>query len=440
MHLYVFLILTTICIQKSISACKRQGRSGIDVQKAEAHMSQSEVIVVGAGPVGIVAALALFKRGISVSILETEPQPVRDQRAASMHPPTLAMLAELGVTDSIVEKGLIAPKYQFHDRTTGELVAEFDLTDLTDEFRYPFVLQYEQYKLTRDISDQFRKESGFDIRFSCPVKQIVQDEDGVTVLIDSPHGPEQLRCHYLIGADGGRSTVRKSQNIPFEGFTYAEKFIKIATHFDFQTAHPHYAYRNYFSDPEEWCNLFKVRGETAGGLWRAIFPTAANEADDLALAPENIERRLQKFFPKSGAYDVGYANTYSVSQRVAATFRKGRVLLAGDAAHVNNPIGGMGMNGGIHDAINLTEKLSAVIRRVGPVELLDLYSRQRRKAAVEYIQVQTIRNKKTLEERDPELRRQSLLDLRRSAEQRETARAFMRRASLLDSLAAAAAA
>jgi 3-(3-hydroxy-phenyl)propionate hydroxylase len=403
-------------------------------------MRQSEVVVVGAGPVGIVAALALFKKGISVTILEAETQPVRDQRAASMHPPTLEMLAHLGITDSIIEKGLVASKYQFHDRSTGELVAEFDLTDLADEFRYPFVLQYEQYKLTRDISDQFRCESGFDIRFACAAKQIVQDEDGVTVLAETPQGPEQLRCQYLVGADGGRSTVRKSQNIAFDGFTYAEKFIKIATHFDFQTAHPHYAYRNYFSDPEEWCNLFKVRGETAGGLWRAIFPTSVDEADHLTLAPENIERRLQKFFPKSGSYDVEYANSYSVSQCVAATFRMGRVLLAGDAAHVNNPIGGMGMNGGVHDAINLTEKLSAVIRKEGPVELLELYSRQRRKAAVEYIQVQTIRNKKTLEERDPEVRRRSLFELRRSAEQRETARAFMRRASLLDSLAAAAAA
>jgi 3-(3-hydroxy-phenyl)propionate hydroxylase len=400
----------------------------------------NRVVVVGAGPVGMVCALALHRRGVEVTVLEAEPGPVQDQRAASLHPPTLEMLAELNVTQTIVPRGLVAPTYRYHDRITGEVIAEFDLSDLAEELAYPFVLQYEQYKLTRDISQQYANESDFDVRFSRHVTAVVQNEDSVRVEADAPGGVERFTCAYVIGADGGRSTVRRSQSIEFQGFTYPERFIKIATSFDFGAAHPHYAYRNYFSDPDEWCNLFKVRGEGPEGLWRAIFPTQVDETEEQALHPDSVEARLQKFFPKSGRYHVEYCNIYNVSQRVAVTFRKGRVLLAGDAAHVNNPIGGMGMNGGIHDAVNLAEKLSLVMRREAADSQLDLYSRQRRKAAIDYVQAQTIRNKKMLEERDPSMRRRNLDDLRRTAEDRSASREFMRRAALVESLQAAAAA
>jgi len=159
----------------------------------------------------------------------------------------------------------------------------------------------------------------------------------------------------------------------------------------------------------------------------------------VALSAERIEARLQKFFPKPGRYYVEYVNVYPVSQRVAATFRKGRVLLAGDAAHVNNPIGGMGMNGGIHDGINLADKLARVIKGEAGEELLELYSRQRHHAAVKYVQTQTIANKKLMEERDPRARAARFDELRRTAEDPEASKAYMRRAALLDSLQTAAA-
>jgi 3-(3-hydroxy-phenyl)propionate hydroxylase len=196
-------------------------------------------------------------------------------------------------------------------------------------------------------------------------------------------------------------------------------------------------FRNYFSDPNEWCNLFKVRGEIPGGLWRAIFPMPESEDEAAALHPDHLEARLQRFFPKEGRYEVEYTNVYSVSQCVATTFRKGRILLAGDSAHVNNPIGGMGMNGGIHDAINLAEKLALVIHGTTDEDLLDRYDRQRRHAAVTYVQAQTIANKRLLEQRDIAIRAKNLDELRRTAENRETARDYMRRASLLESLQSA---
>jgi 3-(3-hydroxy-phenyl)propionate hydroxylase len=395
---------------------------------------QSRVVVVGAGPVGMVCALALNKRGIPVTVFEQEPGPVKDQRAASIHPPTLELLDAIGITEKIIPLGLVSTRYRFHDRVTQAVVAEFDLDRMRDEFKFPFVLQYEQYKLTASIAAEYANAADFDVRFGHCVTGITPRGDGVDVEVASPSGIERLNTGYVIGCDGGHSTVRKIAGIDFEGFTYPEKFIKIATRFDFGTVNPCLVYRNYFSDPQEWCNLFKVRGERPGGLWRAIFPLEPDEHDDVALSADRIEERLQKFFPKSGRYPIEYVNVYGVSQRVARTFRCGRILLAGDAAHVNNPIGGMGMNGGIHDAINLADKLSAVIKRDATEELLDRYDRQRRHAAVTYIQAQTIANKRLMEERDPAVRAANFDELRRTADDAETARRYMRRAALLDSL------
>jgi 3-(3-hydroxy-phenyl)propionate hydroxylase len=397
------------------------------------------VIVVGAGPVGIVCALALSRRGIPVTLFEQEPAPVKDQRAASIHPPTLAMLDDIGVTSRIIDKGLISPKYRFHDRLDGSVVAEFDLGRMRDEFRFPFVLQFEQYKLTAAISAEYANGADFDVRFSHRVSSLSHDATGITVEVISPAGRETHRADFVIGCDGGRSTVRKLADIAFNGFRYPEKFIKIATTFDFAEVNRELVFRNYFSDPNEWCNLFKVRGERDPGLWRAIFPMRPDETEETALDPDRIEERLQRFFPRHGRYEVEYVNVYSVAQCVAATFRKGRILLAGDSAHVNNPIGGMGMNGGMHDAFNLVEKLAAVLHGAASEDLLDHYDRQRRHAAVSYVQAQTIANKRLMEERDPAVRARNFEELRRTAEDPERAKAYMRRAALLESLNSAAA-
>jgi 3-(3-hydroxy-phenyl)propionate hydroxylase len=400
--------------------------------------SKERVVIVGAGPVGMVCALALNRAGVPVTVFEQEPAPVEDQRAATIHPPTLEMLDALGVTQKILPLGMVSTTYRFHDRLNRAVVAEFDLDCMRDEFKFPYVLQYEQYKLTASIAAEYANAGDFDVRFSHGVTGLDETADGVEITYASPDGEGRLAAAYVIGCDGGRSTIRKLAGIDFEGFTYPERFIKIATSFEFGTVNRDLVLRNYFSDPDEWCNLFKVRGKRPPGLWRAIFPVSNDEPDEVALSDERIEARLQKFFPKSGRYQVEYVNVYPVSQRVAATFRKGRVLLAGDSAHVNNPIGGMGMNGGIHDGINLADKLARVIKREAGEELLDLYSRQRRHAAVDYVQAQTIANKKLMEERDPAARAAKLDELRRIADDPIASKTYMRRAALLDSLKTAA--
>jgi 3-(3-hydroxy-phenyl)propionate hydroxylase len=403
-------------------------------------MAQPEkrVIVAGAGPVGAIAALALVRRGIPVLLVEAEPEPVEDQRAATIHAPTLEMLAELGLKEQAfatdASGGFQAPVFHIRDRASDQLVAAFDIRLLEDEVPYPFVLQWEQYKLVRAVLPLIAASGLAEIRFATKLTALLQHSDYVDVTVIAEGETEELRGTYVIGADGGRSMVRRSSAIEFEGFTWEERFIKIATSFDFAAAGKDYCTRSYFSDPDEWLNMFKVKGNGPPGIWRAIMPVPANESDEQALSMAAIQRRLHRIHDKTGDFDIPYHALYGVHQRVAATFNKGRVLLAGDAAHVNNPIGGMGMNGGIHDAVNLAEKLAAVW--FGRVEqsVLDRYTRQRRKAQIDYVQAQSIANKKTLEEKDPVVRRQHLDELRRTSEDIALHKKFLYRSSLIDSL------
>ena len=403
--------------------------------------SDQRVIVVGAGPVGAVMALALARKGIPLLLLEAEPEPIEDQRAATIHAPTLEMLADLGLKRQAfaadASGGFQAPVFHIRDRASNELVAAFDIRLLAGDVPYPFVLQWEQYKLVRAALPLIAESGLAEVRFATTVTGLTQHADHVDVTVAAGGASEQLRADYVIGTDGGRSTVRRLAGIAFEGFTWEERFIKIATSFDFIGAGKGYCTRNYFSDPDEWLNMFKVKGDGPPGIWRAIMPVPAGESDEQALSMEGIQRRLHGIHDKSGDFDIPYYALYTVHQRVAATFNKGRVLLAGDAAHVNNPIGGMGMNGGIHDAVNLADKLADVWFGRAETSVFDRYTRQRRTAQTEYVQAQSIQNKKTLEEKDPTIRRKHLDELRRTSEDVALHKKFLYRSSLIDSLTAA---
>jgi 3-(3-hydroxy-phenyl)propionate hydroxylase len=192
--------------------------------------------------------------------------------------------------------------------------------------------------------------------------------------------------------------------------------------------------RNYLSDPNDWFSLFKVSGDERGPLWRVLSSTRPEQTEAELMNPDATEERLQKFLPKPGAYDVVHRNLYHVHQRVAAAFRKGRVFLAGDAAHVNNPLGGLGLNFGVHDVVELSGLLGKVIRREAPEAILDEYDRHRRPLNIEFVQQQTIANKKRMEEKDPAAREKEFARLRQTAADPVAHRAYVRRASLLESV------
>jgi len=388
------------------------------------------VLIAGGGPVGLFAALLLGRRGIRVRLFDENPGPQADPRAATTHPATLEVLDEAGLVDDMMRVGLVAPVVQFWDRPSGEKVAEFDHALLAADTRYPFVVQCEQFKTAGLVIERLAGMRDVELMWGREVTGVAQGADHVTVEAMGPGGVERHDGAWLIGADGGRSAVRKAAGLAFDGFTWPERFIVFSTPFDFAT-HRGYGPRSYFADPDEWCNCFKIAADGPPGLWRTVFPAEPALSEEELLSDEAAQRRLQKFFPSSQRYEIVHRNLYVTHQRVAARFRTGRVLLAGDAAHVNNPIGGMGLNGGFQDAANLADKLAHMILEGADQSLLDLYDLQRRTVAVEFVQQQTIENKRRLEERDPERRRATLASLRDTAADPERARQFLLRSAMI---------
>ncbi len=376
-------------------------------------------------------AAALARQGIPVVVCEAEATLPRDLRAGTFHPPTQEMMAPYGITARMHEQGLQVRRWQIRSRRGG-LVAEFDLGLLADATPYPYRLHLEQHRLTPIQLDVLRKEPSAEVHFGHRITGLEHKARSVLVKFESEGIPGKLEASWLIAADGGRSTVRKLLPVEFEGFTWPEQFLVVSTPYDL--GRHGFAMNAYVADPVEWAAVFKMPDAGPPGLWRLAFPCDPGLPDDALLDPQNVQKRMQGFLPRDADYEIRYQSIYRVHQRVASEWRYGRVLLAGDAAHLNNPLGGFGLNSGIHDAVNLAEKLGAVWRGEAGDELLDLYVRQRRAATIEQVQAMSIRNKRLLEERDPEVQRERMEELLAIAGDPQRARLHLLDSSMISGL------
>jgi 3-(3-hydroxy-phenyl)propionate hydroxylase len=396
--------------------------------------AEKPVVIVGAGPVGLCLALALAKSEVSVTLVETlSEENFLDQvpRAGSNHPSTLEFFDQIGLYDRMLPRGIIAPKFQYWDRQDGAVIAEFDHIHLQNDTKFPFVLQCERIKIIEEALAMAKEHPLITVRMSTTFTGFRQNSDDVSVdLINGAGEREVIGAGYLASAEGARSVARKEMDVEFEGFTYPERTLNIEVAYDF-TKHG-FTERNYISDPVEYSNLFHWKGPPE--RWRIHFPTDPSEDESKLTHPDALQRRLQNFLPIDGDYEICGWNLYAVHQRVARKFRKGRVILLGDAAHVNSPIGGMGLNSGVHDAFNLADKLARILHGDAHDSELDRYDRQRRQIAIKHTQAQTMRNKRLLEERDPAVRKRNHEELKRTAEDPILARTFLLRTSLFDSL------
>ena len=392
------------------------------------------VVVVGAGPVGLCLALALAQRDVAVTLIEQlSDDGFLDQvpRAGSNHPATLELFDQIGLYAKLEPRGIIAPKFQYWDRQTGTLIAEFDHTLLKDDTRFPYVLQCERIKIIEEALKMAKAHPLINVRMATTLSSFEHDGDFVRAHVTNAENKDEVFAgRYIISAEGARSIVRKTLDIEFEGFTYPERTLNIEVAYDFRRHG--YTERNYISDPIEYSNLFHWKGPP--DRWRIHFPTDPNEDEAALTRPAAMQARLKRFMPNERDYEICGCNLYAVHQRVAQKFRVGRGILAGDAAHVNSPIGGMGLNSGVHDAFNLADKLARILRDEADPSELDRYDRQRRHIAVKHTQAQTIRNKRLLEERDPAVRARNHDELRRTAEDPMLARKFLLRTALIDSL------
>jgi 3-(3-hydroxy-phenyl)propionate hydroxylase len=395
--------------------------------------TDDRVFIAGAGPVGLSAAAALVRQGVPVTVFEGAGELSRESRASTFHPSTLDMLDDLGLADALVATGLIAPRVQYRTRHDG-VIAAFDFSAIADVTRHPYRLQSEQHNLTRIIDGTLRGDPGYRIEFDRRVVGARQDADGVAVtLARADGGTEERRGRWLIGADGARSEVRKALDVEFEGFTWPERFLVVGTTFDFHAAVPGLDAVSYVADPTQWHFYLQIPG-----MWRMMFPIAPEVSDETATSREFAKRTLATVQPTVRDEDIVHVTLYRVHQRVAKIFRVGRAFLAGDAAHINNPLGGMGMNGGIHDAINLTGRLARVWRGEAGDAELDRYDRQRRLVTLEYVQKHTIQNKRNLETTDPAEQARFRDEMRKIAADPALTRDYLMRISMIASLKRAA--
>lgn len=393
--------------------------------------SRVQVVVAGAGPVGAVAATYLAMNGIDVILAESGGDAAQDLRASTFHPPTLEMLDQLKITDYLMERGLKAPIYHWRDRRSGEIL-EFDLAEIADSTRYPYRLQCEQYYLSHRLAERLNEEANAKTLFNHRLVWFEQDDTGVEIALEGPTDIARIRADYLIGADGASSIVRKWMNIEFDGFTYPERFLCLSTEQEIREEIPDLAQVNYISDPEEWLVLLRVPR-----YWRVLVPASEETSQEL-LSDEKKNAVFGGFLKDGKSVETAHRTIYRVHQRVAKQFRHGRVLLAGDAAHLNNPLGGFGMNSGVHDAFNLCEKLLDVIKGASP-ELLDKYDRQRRTVTHAFTQQQTMENMEIMRAGQGaahEVRREKMRALVKSDDAR---RSYLLKQAMITSLQDAAA-
>lgn len=386
------------------------------------------ILIAGAGPVGCALALFLAQNDIDVILLEEQNSLPKDLRASTFHPPTLDMLAKLDLVDDMMAVGLKVPNYQYRDRRTNE-IAKFHLSVLEGETDHPYRLQCEQYKMTQIVVDKLAAFPNTQVLMGARIKGFSEVDGGVQALVQSSEGETLIQCSYLVGCDGANSAVRQAGGVKFEGMTYPERFLVASTTYDFETYFDELSMVNYVSDPDEWCVLLKT-----SSLWRVLIPTPIEENDDRFLTDEFIQNRLHRLADNDKDFDIQHRTLYRVHQRVAETYQvRDRVLIAGDAAHVNNPLGGMGMNGGVQDAINLAEKLVQIIKHgADRQELLALYNRQRRGICTQFIQSHTMKNKALMEATDAKIQTKRQANFMKSSADPVLSKAFVMETSMIN--------
>jgi 2-polyprenyl-6-methoxyphenol hydroxylase-like FAD-dependent oxidoreductase len=389
---------------------------------------RAQVLIAGAGPVGLTAALLLGHKGIAVTVLEAEDAISEELRASTFHPPTLDMMAPYGITARMLDAGLICPTWQIRLHPSGER-AVFDLSVLKQDSDHPYRLQCEQAKYCHFVLDAVRKLPSVTLRFSTAVTGLEQFADAVKVNATSPDGAQAFFAAYVIGADGARSVVRRALGIEMSGDIYPETTILATSLFPFHERLEGLSNVSYCWKPDGTFSLLRLPG-----VWRVSLYARDGQTTEQALEDDAQQDLLHDIVPDAGRIEVLETRPYRIHRRLAAAYREGRVFLAGDAAHLNSPSGGMGMNGGIHDAFNLSEKIIAVVQERADPQILDRYERQRRPIAEEEIIQQAHRNRSRMQERDAARRRAMLEELQRTIADPARLKAYLLKSSMIEGL------
>lgn len=370
------------------------------------------IIVAGAGPVGITTAFTLAKYGIPVTIVEAEAAIVRSPRALVYHPPTLEALDRLGLMEDLQAAGVLKQELRFRD-IHGNVLAEIDYRHLAGRTRFPYNLHLGQDVLAEIVLGRFLQLPGAEVLWGHRLAAIEQDDDGVTAVLQTAEGEEKrLAGRWLVGADGASSGTRQALGLGFPGRTWPDRFVATNVTHDFEA--DGYARASFVIDPDHWAVIVKIN---EANLWRCTYGEPAE------LPVEGVRDRVPEnyrhFMGPDAVYEIAAVSPYRVHERAAERFRVGRVLLAGDAAHVNNPIGGFGLTSGLLDAVALGYPLAAVFLGRQDDRILDRYAAERRRVFLEVTSPAASENLRRFKERDPARKAEDMERFRRLREEPE---------------------
>ena len=403
-------------------------------------MSEPQVIIAGAGPVGLVTALGLAQKGISVLVLEKNSIEVPPQwRGSTIHPPTLAIFDELGLADEIIAGAIKVEVLQYRDLEIEEVV-NFGYDCLDGQVKFPFRLQFEQYKVLNLLRTAASSNSKIEIKYNTLIESVTQDSDGVSVQVTNNGATHILRADWLVGADGSHSAVRKALGIELDGFTYPYPTTVVATPFKFEDHFAGLAPVTYWSGPTGRLSMIRTPD-----IWRIAMTTPLEGVDISSDDRGSISEPTQDFIvaidlllsrlPGVSLADLELKQyeVYRSHQRIAREFSVDRVALAGDAAHLTTTNGGMGLNSGVQDAAALVKALEAAIAQ-NSSDPISQYAKERKEFCTNFLQPTTTTNHKTVDNPDYEARKSRLTELLADTNNPEVVKQVIARASMISEL------
>ncbi|PVH73225.1 FAD/NAD(P)-binding domain-containing protein [Cadophora sp. DSE1049] len=355
------------------------------------------VIVVGAGPAGLLMSLLLAKQGIPVQLLDSGSTLDRQPRATHYGPPAVYELARAGVVEEVRARGF-TPKVVCWRKNDGTYLAGLDGSVLDGAPDRLICLPLDQ--LGEILHKHIMALPKADLKWNHKVTGLGQDDQKAWVEIETPEGPKRLEAEYVIGCDGANSQVRRSLfgDMNFPGRTWDEQIVATNTYYDFNKFG--YEDANFIIDREHWHMASRI---TNDGLWRVTYGEKPGKTREQLF--EELPAKFEAILPghpKPEQYKVANFSPYKVHQRLAEKMRVGRFLLAADAAHLCNPFGGLGLTGGIVDVGGLFDCLIGIHNGVANDSILDKYDEIRRQKYLELIDPISTENIRRLFDQDPD--------------------------------------
>jgi 3-(3-hydroxy-phenyl)propionate hydroxylase len=333
------------------------------------------VAVVGAGPVGLITALGLVHYGVPVVVYEEDDRLSLDTKAGTVLTRTLEVLHRYGVLDPVLAASLRIDEIGDIDRATNEARQSVRTGDLVEDTRFPFVINVPQHELEPVLRAELERRAPGALHMRHRVTGFTQDDDRVTLTIDTPDGERTAEARYVLACDGGRSQIREQLGIVVDGTTYDERYSLVDLKVDLDVDNPRdYPYLAYFGDPSEWMILVRQPH-----CWRFLFPLGRDRDEP---SRDELAAKARRFIGDVDDLEILGSNVYTVHQRVAQRWQVGRVFLMGDAAHLITPMWALGLNTGVLDASNLPWRIAWVLRGWADEHLLEAYETEQSPVAI----------------------------------------------------------